>query len=145
MSQVTEDLFALIHPSFEAEGFGFLKSKKTFIKKSGDFAFTVFFKFDGRGGLVFLDWIELKILNDKKQLLGFDTIKNIYFEADIIKMKIPTLYSKKALELANAMNLRGLGQMNYEEKYPEERLAQAAKIIVALAKTEIFPFFKATR
>jgi hypothetical protein len=28
MSQVTEDLFALIHPAFKAEGFSFLKVKK---------------------------------------------------------------------------------------------------------------------
>jgi hypothetical protein len=142
MGQVTEDLFALIHPAFKAEGFSFLKSKKTFIKKSSDFTFTVFYKFDGRGGLVFLEWIELKILNNKKKLLRFETIRNIYFEGEVIKLKIPTLYSQKALQLANDMNLRGLGQMNYEEKYPQEKIVQAAKVILELSKTEIFPFFK---
>jgi hypothetical protein len=142
MSQVTDDLFALILPAFEAEGFSLLKSKKTFIKKLNDYTFTVFFKLDGRGGLVFLDWIELKILNNKKEMLRFETIKNICFEEGVTKLKIPTLYSQKALELANAMNLRGLRQLNYEEKYPQKRIEHAAKIILALAKTEIFPFFK---
>jgi hypothetical protein len=142
MSQVTEDLFALIRPAFEAEGFDFLKSKKTFIKKSTGFTFTVFFKSDGRGGLVLLDWIELKVFNDKKELLRFETIRNFSCEGGATKMKIPTLYSQKALDLANAMNLKALGKMNYEEKYPEQRIADAAEKITLLAKNEVFPFFK---
>ncbi len=140
MSQVTDDFFTFLIPVLKAEGFTFLKSKKTFVKKQNEFVFQIFFKFDGRGGLVFLNWIDIFIYDKQKQLIKMDTIRNTYFEGDILKIKISTLYSQKALDLANNMNLRALGQMDYCEKYPKVRIEKSAMLTIDLLHKEVLPF-----
>ncbi len=139
MSQVTDDFFTFLIPVLEAEGFTLLKSKKTFVKKQNEFVFQIFLKFDGRGGLVFLNWIDIFIFDKQKQLIKMNSIRSHYFEGDIIKLKISTLYSQKALDLANNMNLRALGQMEYYEKYPKDRIEKSAMLTIALLQKEVLP------
>jgi hypothetical protein len=139
MSKATDDFFEIVNPIFIENGFKFLKSKNLYIKKENDLKYHIFIKFDGRGGIVFFEWIDVIIYNNLNEIVKFETIRNIYFEGDITKLKVPVMYCKAALDLANDMNLRALGAMEYEEKYPRARIEKSALLFIELVKNEVFP------
>ena len=61
MSEIRDRFFELLSPTIEAEDFEFKKSKGCFVKTIGDLHHEISFRWDGRGGLVHLESIDLKI------------------------------------------------------------------------------------
>jgi hypothetical protein len=57
-------------------------------------------------------------------------------------VKIPVMYSRATLDLANNMNFKVLAQMSQVEKYPPERILNSAKFVENLIVNEILPFFE---
>jgi hypothetical protein len=147
MSQVKDDFFALLSPNLEQDGFKYLKAQNAFRKDAGDISYKISFKFDGRGGLVMIDWIDYTILGikDKKKPNGvndnlFLTNQIHFYQGSNIPF-IPVMYSKQALEAANEMNLRKLAAIPYEEKYPRIKIENCVNKVLEMYRTTITDFF----
>jgi hypothetical protein len=147
MSQVKEDFFALLSPHLEQDGFKYLKAQNAFRKDMDDISYKISFKFDGRGGLVMIDWIDYTIsgIKDKKKPNGvnddlFLTNQIHCYQGSNIPF-IPVMYSKQALEVANEMNLRKLGAIPYEEKYTRVKIENCVNEVLEMYKTTITDFF----
>ena len=143
MSPATEKLLTELLPFFAEKGYKFQKSKHSFIKIRDGFAFKVQLKFDGRGGLTMVDWVHATVSNVEFDKICAKTIgltfaiylkKINFYKGDRYNdsLQIPMIYSKKALEIANEMNLRKLGQLTFDEKYPTERILNCARTIEKL-------------
>lgn len=61
MSQVKEEFFNILNPLLEVQGYKYSKSQNSFTKIVDELSFKVSFKFDGRGGLTMIDWIDYSI------------------------------------------------------------------------------------
>jgi hypothetical protein len=156
MSNVKNDFFNLVSPVFFNEGYKFLKSQNAFVKIVDQLAFRVAFKFDGRGGLSEIDWIDYSIsVSDIEKILKatfkFSSSSSPCLEEQFnisrtsVKRNIPFIpfmYSQIVLDAANAMDLNKLSQMSYEEKYPPERIQNCANWVVGFFRGTIIPFFE---
>jgi hypothetical protein len=147
MSQVKNDFFALLSPHLESDGYKYLKAQNAFRKDVEDISYKISIKFDGRGGLVMIDWIDFTItgIKDKKKPNGvndnlFLTNQIHYYQGSNIPF-IPVMYSKQALDVANDMNLRKLAAIPYEEKYPRVKIENCVHKVLELYRTTITDFF----
>ncbi len=154
MSQVRIDFFNSILPYFDKGGFKFYISKNRFIKKENGFTFIVSFKFDGRGGLNMIDWIEYSIEYDEiskilKSQFGkyfdYTCLRETFDVYKTSKSKgiefIPVMYSQTALDLANNSNLKALSELSYHEKYPKERIDNCVRWVTNFLNEKIIPYF----
>jgi hypothetical protein len=151
MSEVKDKFYEILVPKIEAIGFQFKKSKTSFVKVENGLEYLINFHWDGRGGTTMLDLVELEINDiDIQKELKKRTKRNglphvytafgyIGYQTNIVK--IPVMYSKKTLDLANNMNFRALSQMPQDEKYPPERILNSANFVENLILTRVMPFF----
>jgi hypothetical protein len=154
MSEVKNDLMAILVPFFEKEGFKYRKSKNEFIKIENEISHKIAFQFDGRGGLSMVNNIYYSISVPEVQK-AFKKITAYPYLIDILggsinywhnypdkKLTIPVMYSQEALDVANTMNMKALAAIPYEEKYPRARIENCAKKITELYAQIIIPFFE---
>jgi hypothetical protein len=154
MSQTKTDLMAILVPFFEKEGYKFGKSKNEFTKIENEIAYQFSLGFDGRGGLTMVNSIafSIKVVDVEKAMkkvtkyphslpaIYGGTIR--YWEDMSKPLTIPTMYSQKALDVANTMNMKTLSAIPYEEKYPKVRIENCAKKITELYFERIISFFE---
>ena len=152
MSKIRDELFGILSLYFSEKGFSFVKSKNQYKKVVDGIEYQFDFKIDGRGGLSVIDWINysVSIVEIKKILKKILKLTYDYpylqgrIESWVEKdrpLRIPTMYSKSALDLANVMNLKELGKMDFYEKYPKERIKNCALRIIKIYKEIIEPYF----
>lgn len=150
MSPAKKIIIEKIIPVMEEYGYRFYKGSTTFSKKHNNLDYRIRLRFDGRGGLTLLDSIEFAVEIPHynriiKQLVG-DTSSSLIsgglnywtFNREIV----PVPYSRKALTIANDMNMKELAKIPFEEKYPTERLDSSAQATCKLLKEHAFPFFE---
>jgi hypothetical protein len=154
MSEIRHTFFEKMKMVFENDGYSFKKSKNSFEKKENGLLFSISFKFDGRGGLTMIDWIDYSIYHIEinkilKKIFGnqfyFPTLGDKFDISKTSKKRgiefIPVMYSEKALELANNMNLKGLSALTFEEKYPQEKIQNCIEWIKIFYDTNITKYF----
>ena len=127
-----------LNQNLSEKGFKFLKSKKIFTKEIAGAEFIIQIKFDGRGGLTVLDWVRL-IIKTNKEIIASKMYKNEITENG--RLRFPTMYSQKALDYANKMNLKKLSEMNFEEKYPASRIISAFENFIHFLENDAIEFF----
>ncbi|MFW2137377.1 hypothetical protein ACK2M7_14075 [Chryseobacterium sp. TY4] len=120
------------------KGYEFLNSKKMFKKKINDYEYIIKIKFDGRGGLTTIHWVECRILHK-----AVETNSISYWNEQMENglLRFPTMYSQQALDYANHMNLKKLSQMNFDDKYPNHRIDNAVENFIIFFEQNVVPFF----
>jgi hypothetical protein len=138
MSEVKTDLMAILVPFFEKEGFKYGKSKNEFTKVENGICYHFYLVFDGRGGLSMVNAIEMfvkvaDVEKAMKKIMNYPhpigiVYDGIHYWEDMDKpMTIPTMFSQKAADVADTMNMKALAAIPYEEKYPKVRIENCAK------------------
>ena len=151
MSQIRDEFFSILSPLIEKNGYKYSKSQNSFTRKINDLSFRFSFKFDARGGLTIIDWIDCSISVFELENIYKKTFNNPY-HFPCLKKRIhhfnkinihfmPVMYSREALNFANEMNLKKLSLLSFEEKYPKERIENCAKKVYELFLLVIVPFF----
>lgn len=141
MSRLKDDFFELLTPMFEAKGYKFLKSKNRFTKTKGSYIFSISLKWEGRGGIVMIDWMDYEVSSTDKAN-AFLKWGNIHHSDGSAIPVIPVMYSRRVLEAANEMNLKKLAAIPYDEKYPPESIRKCVHKIWELYEAVIMPAFK---
>lgn len=147
MSQASELFYEYLIPQVESQGYVFKKSKKCFEKQYEELLYSILFSWDGRGGLTFLNGVNGTVSlpyvhKASKKILAYALDASmgqdkVYCTFD---RRIPPMYSKQLLDLANKSDLKGMAQMAFEDKYPIERIEKSASIVLNQILTEIIPF-----
>jgi 3-methyladenine DNA glycosylase AlkC len=152
MSQAKDDLMEILCSFFLKEGYTYRKAKNEFTKIINDISYHFALQFDGRGGLTMVNNIAMFVTvvdveKAMKKILKYP--RPIGIVHDVIRYSensttliIPTMHSKTALDAANTMNMKALAAIAYEQKYPQERIANCAKKITELHLERIVPFFE---
>jgi hypothetical protein len=151
MSEVKDKFYDILVPKIEAIGFQYKKSKSAFFKVYNELEYQIKFHWDGRGGTSMLDslWVtvnNLAVQKAEKKLVGGGNLDAVfmgfgYSSTQIVK--IPVMYSRKTLDLANSMNFKELAKLSFEEKYPADRILASANFVEDLIKAQVLPFFEA--
>ncbi len=144
MSEIRDRFFELLSPTIEAEDFEFKKSKGCFVKTIGDLHHEISFRWDGRGGLVHLESIDLKINSISIE----KAVKKLTFNGGLpqcwvsynpfgLPQQFPNMYGQAALLLFSDVNLKGLSKLTFEEKYPLEKIENGVKCIVDIFQNRL--------
>jgi hypothetical protein len=147
MSEVKDTYYQLLTPRMEQHGFQFKKSKSCYTKVQNDLEYIIHFKWDGRGGLTLIDhiWLTIDSLPIEKAVKKTMNWGNLgHFSSGVIGCTlaphiIPVMYSRAALDIANEMNLRKLGQLPYDQKYPSDRILNCVNKSEAYILKELMP------
>jgi hypothetical protein len=150
MSEAKDKFYEILVPKIEAIGFQYKKSKSAFFRVEKELEYQIKFHWDGRGGTSILDslWVtvnNLAIQKAEKILTGggnLDAVFTGYGYSATQTVKIPVMYSRKTLDLANSMNFKELAKLSFEEKYPADRILASANFVDDLIKTQVLPFFE---
>jgi hypothetical protein len=147
MSRAKDIFYELLTPEIEPLGFSFKKSATKYIKSDNILDYEIYFSWDGRGGLTFLNYVSGMvsmpwIRKSSKLLLGTELdlwyrIPNSFCTYD---ERIPPMYSKELLDLANSMSFKKMASMPFEEKYPLERIKKSVLACKNIIINEIIPF-----
>ena len=149
MSQAKNVFFELLTPAIEELGYKFKKGKSNFVKSIGDLDYQINFNWDGRGGTTYLNYTSGDITmpcikKASKQFLAHEL--DIWFhyrsEFGICDKRIPPMYSKELLDLANDMSFKKMSVMPFEKKYPMVRIENSARIVKDIIINEIIPYHK---
>lgn len=111
MSQARDKFYEILCESIANEGYKFKKSKGFFEKINGNLKYLIQFYWDGRGGTTFLNGlsgiVELpEITKATKKLLAYELpvlVTQTKQNCSTQVYKIPQMYSRKLLELANCI------------------------------------------
>jgi hypothetical protein len=152
MSELRDKFFELLVPKMEALNFKYVKSKSSFRKSNQELDYQINLRWDGRGGLVVLEniWVSIKSIalqKAEKELTKINSEAHIYRAysrsyGQVIK--VPNMYSQKALDIANTMNFKELAKLTFQEKYPIERIKMGADIVydtitkIVIPQMEVF-------
>jgi hypothetical protein len=141
MSQASDIFYDLLKPEIVNLGFQYKKGKKNaFEKKVDELTLSIYFSWDGRGGTTFLNFVSgcISVPYVKKASAKFTSLE---YSADIwptsnlcpVDLKIPQMYSKELIQLANNMAFKKMSALPFEEKYPMVKITNT----VAFAKKQI--------
>jgi hypothetical protein len=147
MSAVKDDFYTLFVPRMTALGFDYKKSKNAFIKIENGLSYTLNMRWDGRGGLTLIDHItgdinSVVIAQAVKKLVGNWSFPHFSFGFEgpsIAATHIPVMYSRAALDLANAMNFNALAKIPYDQKYPPNRILNCVNVTEAYVQNTLSP------
>jgi hypothetical protein len=150
MSEVKDKFYDILVPKIEAIGFQYKKSKSAFFKVEKELEYQIKFHWDGRGGTSMLNsiWVtvnNLLVQKAEKKLAGggnLDAAFMGYGYSSAYLAKIPVMYSRKTLDLANSMNFKELAKLSFEEKYPADLILASANFVEGLIKAQVLPFFE---
>jgi hypothetical protein len=147
MSEVRDKFLEILVPKMEDLSFRYKKSKSSFTKIVDNLEYQINLRWDGRGGLVVLEniWVSIKSIPlsiAEKELLKINIESHIYQAysrsyGQIIK--IPNIYSQKALDIANTMNFKELSNLNFDEKYPAASIQYTANTIFKTIVEVVIP------
>ncbi len=153
MSEVKEKFYEILVPKIVLHGFEYKKSKTVFVKIENGLDYQINFHWDGRGGTTMIDAVsaqvnDLAIQQAIKKRTKSNGLPHVmsgwgYCAANIVK--IPVMYSRAALDLANNMNFKGLSQMLQDDKYPPDRIIHSANFVEDLIIHQVLPFFNQFR
>jgi hypothetical protein len=149
MSEVKDKFYDILVPKIVAYSFEFNKSKTSFVKIENGLEYQINFRWDGRGGTTMMDAVEVYVsdvaiqqaIKKRTKRSGLPHVMSGWGYIAANNVKIPVMYSRAALDLANNMNFRGLSQMPQDDKYPPERVLNSAKFVEDLIVNQVFPFF----
>jgi hypothetical protein len=150
MSEVKDKFYDILVPKIEAIGFQYKKSKSAFLKVEKELDYQIKFHWDGRGGTSILSSLEVTVNNSvvqkaEKVLTGsgnLDAVFTGFGYSTPQTVKIPVMYSRKTLDLANSMNFKELAKLTFEEKYPFDRILASVNFVEDLIKLQVLPFFE---
>jgi hypothetical protein len=147
MSQARDIFFDLLSPDMVKLGYAFKKSKYKFVKTEGDLELEIVFNWDGRGGVTLLNtvlgYVSMPyIKKSSKQFLAYEL--DLWYispsKACTYDKRIPPMYSKALLDLANNMAFKQMSLMPFEEKYPAVRIQNTVNAVKTIIQNEILPF-----
>lgn len=149
MSEAKDKFYEILAPKIVAHGFEYKKSKTAFVKIENGIEYQINFRWDGRGGITMMDSVDVWVndvaiqqaIKKRTKRNGLPHIFSGWGYTSTPDAKIPVMYSRAALDLANNMNFRGLSQMIQDDKYPPERILNSAKFVEDLIVKQVFPFF----
>jgi hypothetical protein len=148
MSEAKNKFYQHLVPRVTALGFSFKKSKNSFERIVNDIQQVVVLRWDGRGGTTVLDLLEIHIksISINKAVKEYNPVfagmPHCYDAFGYIGpnyVKIPVMYSKKTLDLANDMNLATLAKLPFEEKYPSKSIQASADFVFNLFTEKTIP------
>jgi hypothetical protein len=150
MSEVKDKFYEILVPKITVYGFEFKKSKTSFVKVENGLEYQINFDWDGRGGVTMMDSVDVSVndlaiqqaIKKRTKRNGLPHVMSGWGYRSANSVKIPVMYSRAALDLANNMNFRGLSQMLQDDKYPPERILNSAKFVEDLILNQVFPFFE---
>jgi hypothetical protein len=150
MSEVKDKFYEILVPKIEAIGFQYKKSKSAFLKLENELEYQINFRWDGRGGTSMLDTVSVTVNNlmvqkMEKKLTGSGSSNAVYSGYGYCTthaVKIPVMYSRKALDIANTMNFKELAKLTFDEKYPPQHILASANFVENLIKTQVMSFFE---
>lgn len=147
MSLAKDKFFELLVPHIEALGYTFKKSKGSFEKVRGDLNYDILFSWDGRGGTTYLNNVMGKvhipaIAKAIKKLIAIQYEAYVWQGKKMSKseFKIPQMYTRQLIELANMMRFKEMAAMPFEEKYPIENIKKTVEVVHQQIIQEIIPF-----
>ena len=149
MSEVKDKFYEILVPKIEVLGFEFKKSKTSFVKIENGLEYQINFRWYGRGGTTMMDSVDISItdlviqqaIKKRTKTKGIPHVTTGYGYIAPNNVKIPVMYSRAALDLANNMNFRGLSQMPQDDKYPPDRILNSANFVEDLILKQVIPFF----
>lgn len=150
MSEVKDKFYEILVPKIEIYGFEYKKSKTAFAKIENGLEYQINFRWDGRGGTTMMDAVEVYVsdvaiqqaIKKRTKRNGLPHVMSGWGYIAANNVKIPVMYSRAALDLANNMNFKGLSQMPQDDKYPPERILNSTKFVEDLIVNHVFPFFE---
>jgi hypothetical protein len=147
MSKVRDKFYELLCNEIVGINYQFKKSKGCFEKNESDLKKIIQFSWDGRGGTTYLNGLSgvvavPEIEKASKSILAYEIpMRIIQPRTEESKIyKLTQMYSRKLIELANGMKFKELAAMQFEEKYPLERIQATVRVVADFINNETVPF-----
>jgi hypothetical protein len=141
MSLVRDKFFELLTPKLQELGYEYSKSKFSYKMTIKDQDYIIDFSWDGRGGTSIIRSIEGKV--SYATLRKIDKAMDIWSDGLIWQIncgnfdsRIPVMYSKELLDLANDMAFKKMSEMPFEKKYPIELIEKCVDTVYEIITTE---------